>query len=1798
LSYWALDSTFIAHHISMKSHLITLTVFMIMSLPGLGQKKNNVLYLKSGAVNISFNITPARIDSFNQKLTPFKKAFLIIQFDEVPSELTKQQLAAQGIELLNYIPDNAYTASVKGGLNAALLLRSKAIAIYQPSPQQKMDAALASGMPPATSVKIPGTVDVWINFVKTYTTQEVISLLKPLNADVLSTELSSYHVLCLRISLNKIFQLAEQPFIGYVLPAPPPDQPLNANSRSLSHANVLNTSVADGGMGLNGEGVVVGIGDNADVQSHIDFTGRLINRSAGPLEFHGMHTTGTLGGAGIVNELYRGYLPKATIISQLFNSIWANASTYVADYNMVITNNSYGAMLGCENNGVYDLASNILDQQAFDFPYLQNVFAAGNNGNSTCAPYPKGFRTVLGAYQTAKNVICVGNSNADGNLANPSSRGPVVDGRLKPDVTAMGTTFSTWPGNTYAPLGGTSMSAPAVAGGLALLYQRYRQLNANKDPKSGLMKAFICNGAYDRGNPGPDFQNGFGSMNLLRSVNMLENNHYFTGSISNANSITHSISIPANTAKLKLMLYWHDPASSILAAKALVNDLDLELVSPASSTLFPLVLDSTLAHVNDLAINAADHTNNIEQIVLENPAPGNYNIKVKATAINQNPSQEYFIVYDAIPNSIQLTYPVGGEGLVPGEFVNIAWDAYGNETSTYSLEYSLDAGITWNGISNNVPAGTQFFSWQVPAIASDRAIIRVIKNATGQLSQSNLFTIIGLPVISLSAVQCEGYFAIEWPSINNATEYQVLMLRGNEMVPVANTTTTSYILKGLSKDSIYWVGVRAGINGKWGRRSVAISHQPNSGNCSSSISDNDLKLNAILSPVTGRKFTSTELNNTNPVKIEIKNLDDNAVSNFTVKYSINGGNTWQSENVTTTILPGDIYTHQFSATADLSAEMSYDVLAAVTNDAADANAQNDTLKMTVRQLPNQPLNLVTAFSDDLETLSAASYENRIVGLTGEDRYDFENTTSLGRLRSFINSGIAFSGSKALSMDIKAQSAQSNINYLIGTFNLSNYNAIANELRLDFHFNFHGDNITDGNKVWIRGNDSDPWIFMYDLFANKSDKGIYKLSSSIELSDSLMKYGQNFSSGFQVRWSQNGSFQIVGKRSAAGVSIDDIHIYEVMNDAQLLSIDAPVGHNCDLNNAVPIKVSIHNGTKTTLTEVPVKYSVNGGAWVSETIALIAAESTIQFTFSTLTNLSQQGTYLIKAVVDYDNDNFHNNDTSVVNVQSIPLIVSFPYLQNFEKDNGGWFSEGAPNSWQYGTPISPKIKTAASGVKAWKTSLSGDYNNEELSYLYSPCFNVSNLSKPTLSFSVALDIEDCGATPCDQVWIEYSIDGIDWLRIIDTAHSATNWYNSNSYWSIENFTRWHVITASLPTGFNSLRLRFVLHTDQGATREGIAIDDVHVYDNLKGIYDGSSTAPIAQTISGGNNWVDFERDGKLVASILPNNQNLGLTNVQAYISDSVRNTGTQYYHNRSLTIKPAQTPLTDSVTIRFYFLDSEVEALLNATGCAGCAKPSSAYELGVSQYDDYDTSFENGSLNDNQQGLWRFITPGNAIKVPFDKGYFIEFKVKDFSEFWLNSGVLNGSTTLPVKLFQFSAKKTNDDVALNWTVGTETNVDRYEIELAQSTSDLQLNNFQKIGEVAAKGNSVTQQEYSFTDKENFKSGSRYYRIKTVNQDGSFSYSVTRSVTFEAITNWQVVPNPSSGLFYLVYQANLGEQISIQVTDAIGKIIKTYTATGSGSLQKLAIDLSANIYSAGIYLLQTRIDKENKTFKIYKR
>jgi hypothetical protein len=1786
--------------------VLLITAFVVFSLHALSQQDSAYrLFLKNGSFVPQKNINPDFAREFNRRSLRFEgRSFAIIQFQHIPGKEERQQLSNAGISLLDYIPNNTYTVSIRGSVDDKILKQAGARSVIELSPEQKMTQSLAWGIAPPWSVKVPGTVDVWIRFLKILSPESVSQELRQENFDIISTDYKNYHILSIRVPLQRLSELASLPFIEYVQPAPHEDQPLNNVDRADARANLLNAPIALGGRNLRGEGIVIGVGDDANPSVHVDFTNRIINRTyAPPTGQHGQHVAGTAAGAGVLNEMYKGYAPKATVITQYFSGIWQNAAAYVQDYGMVITNNSYGAVMGdCSYNGLYDLYSAILDQQAFDFPYLENVFAAGNSGTDNCPPYPTGFKTVLGSYQSAKNVLSVGATDSAGVIADFSSKGPVKDGRIKPEISAMGKrVFSTGFGS-YWYNSGTSMASPGVTGGLTLLYQLYKQTNGGTNPKSGLMKAIVCNSSRDMGNAGPDFSYGFGWLDLQRAALTIENNRHFTATIANGNQNTHPITIPANAAQLKVMLYWHDPPASLLSGQTLVNDLDLTVQTPASVTVFPKILDTLPSNVTNASTEGPDHINNIEQVVIDNPQAGSYSIRVNGNSVTQNSPQEYFIAYDIVPDSTKLSFPIGGESFSRTDSLLIQWDAYGSG-STFTLKYSTDDGVNWITIDNNIAGNQRQKKWKTPNIATNKARIQLINNTTGAISTGNAFTLLGLPVISLDPVQCEGYIKVKWTAIASATDYEVFMLRGDEMqsMAIVPAPTLNYTFSGLSKDSTYWVAVRARLNGSPGRRSVAISRKPATGGCGGNISNADLKLDSLLQPVTGREFTISELGNSVHIQAQVKNLNDSAISNFDIKYSVNGG-PWVSENIPGPLDSGATVIHTFAAPYDFSVVGTY-TIKVVVDYAPDPVRANDTLTAIVKQLDNQPIDLTTPFVENFDAVPPQEFLKAQMGLTALDRFDFTNTTLNGRLRSFINSGVANSGDKAITLDVdKYIYPSANTNLLFGTFNLSNYNANTDDIRLDFYYNNHGQPALGNNRVWIRGSETSPWISAYDLYANQNSPGIYKQTSSIELSDLLANAGQNFTSSCQVRWGQAGFLPAADRANAGGYTFDDIHLYKAVDDIQMLSIDTPIVSSCGLNGTTPIKISVRNSVNTTVTNVPVKFRVDGGPVIAEIIASINGNATIQYTFTSTANLASIGAHTIEAWADYPTDNYRSNDTTVLEIVNSAVISSFPYLENFEAGNGSWYTGGTRPSWEYGTPASNKIKSAASGSKAWKTTLAGNYNDLEYSYLYSPCFDISGMTSPTLSFSIALDLEDCGSSLCDGAWVEYSVDGVAWNKL-GTLGSGTNWYNKNyagtQLWNIQNYTRWHVATTTLPTGLSRLRLRFVLNSDPAVNREGVAVDDIHIYDNTKGIYNGATmSSPVTQTIGGGNSWIDFTSGGKLVASIQPNGQNMGSTNVQAFIhTGAVRHTTYQYYHDRNITVMPANN-LTDSVGVRFYFLDSETETLINATGCSLCSKPSSAYELGVSKYTDpVNRSHEDSTISNDSGGIWAFINSSKAAKVPFDKGYYAEFKVRDFSEFWLNNGGIFGAVALPVKLISFTAnKQANNDVLLEWQTAEEASIDRYEIEVARTNGDFQTNHFEKIGSVKSTGNSSLR-NYDFTDAENNKAGVRYYRLKIIGEDGSFHYSDIRPVIFDNDMFWQVYPNPSPGVFYFIFRQKSGETINIKVYNLKGQIVQQEKAVATGFVQKLVIDMQQDSFARGMYMIVAE-GTVTRTFKVVKQ
>lgn len=1655
--------------------------------------------------------------------------------------------------------------------------------------QLKLDAALAAGRiashAKAGAARVRVLVSCWPDAAL-----PAAEALRQAGFQPEWSPLNQWRVYPLQASLEQVQQLSRLPFVAFVQTATPPEVPLNEASRTMSAASPLRAPQGGGGRGLLGRGIVMGVGDDADPTLHPDVSGRIFNHSPGIVNDHGAHVTGTVAGGGILLAENAGYAPLASIVSQWFSGVWQNAATYVQDYNMLVTNNSYANVVGdCSLNGVYDLTSKLLDDQAFSFPQLLHVFASGNDGEFTCSPYPFHYATVLTGLQTAKNVITVGRTDYIQLASSSSSSGPVKDGRLKPEIVALGEAIISMRGNysygfPYFTNWGTSMAAPAVTGGLGLLHERYKQLFSNANAPGDLMKALLLNGARDIGTPGPDYRHGYGMMHLENSLRMLESSTYSRRQISHAQVQDTVITVPAGTQQLKVMLYWHDPAASPLAARALVNDLDLEVITPGGSTIYPLILNSTPAGVTAAAQPGIDRVNNSEQVVISTPVAGNYTLRVRGYDVGVNGPQWYALVFDAQASGIQVSTPFAGEVWSPSpSAIPLNWDYRGSSNNPFTLEYSLDGGTNWTVIDANVAAATRYYQWFPPAnTIVTNARVRISKNGTGESFTTGLFSIINPPITALGqgTQQCEGYINIIWTAIPGADGYEVVMLRNGSMQPVATLgpAATSYTLGGLSKDTTYYMAVQSIKNGVRSRSTLSQERRPNTGLCNGSISDFDLALDSIPSPVTGRQFTSSALSANSTLQIRIKNLDDAAASAFSISYSINGS-PFVSTPVTAAVAAGATYTHSIPG-VDLSAAIDYNLVAVVTNTAAaDVNKANDTLRTVIRHLANAPISLAAPFTDGFESAAVATLDKGIRGLAGTQRWDYSSADIYGRLRTRAFSGIARSGQRAITMDVsKAFPLATNpINYLTGTFNLSNPGT-TNEIRLDFWFKQHG--FTQAphpqNKVWVRGTETDPWVELYDLGNNHGPAGEFKQSPSLELQDVLAAAGQSMSSSTQVRFGQFAFYAASDNRRFGGYSFDDVQLYAAQNDAQLVAIDTPFINSCGLSAATPVRIRVRNSMNQALTNVPVSYRVNGGAVVNETIASIAANTTVSYTFSSTANLQTTGTYLIEAAVAMPGDNVSSNNEQSVSIVNQPVIASFPYLQNFESGAGNWYAYGTNSSWQLGSPASRTITAAASGTNAWKTTLVGNYNDNEQSYLQSPCFDINSMAQPTLSFAFAYDMEDCRAfnVVCDAAWVEYSYNGQTWTKL-GTAGSGTNWYDfaPAQVWMGRNRTVWRVASFALPRQAGNIRLRIVVSSDDGVNREGIAIDDIHIFDNTP-IYTGPGNS-LAQTLAvSGTNPVHFVQGGKIMASLWPNGNNLGNTEVQTWLhSGAVRNDGSQYYANRNITVKPAQAVGANPVTVRLYFTDVEAEQMRQASGCANCTAPAAYNRLNISKYTDANRSQEDGQLTNNSGGTWRSIANSQIVFVPYDSGYYAQFEVSDFSELWLTDG--NFNIPLPATWLRFDASaQSNGDALLSWQTANEQDVQYYEIEVAAD------GRFEAIGRVAARN--AAQASYQFTDSRAGKRGTLLYRIKRVDRDGTADYSMVRSLRFGQLAmRLQLQPNPAQNATWVQLSgAPAGQRIGWRLNDAAGRVLQSGTWIASGAAEKWRLPLQG--LPAGTYLL----------------
>lgn len=155
-------------------------------------------------------------------------------------------------------------------------------------------------------------------------------------------------------------------------------------------------------------------------------------------------------------------------------------------------------------------------------------------------------------------------------------------------------------------------------------------------------------------------------------------------------------------------------------------------------------------------------------------------------------------------------------------------------------------------------------------------------------------------------------------------------------------------------------------------------------------------------------------------------------------------------------------------------------------------------------------------------------------------------------------------------------------------------------------------------------------------------------------------------------------------------------------------------------------------------------------------------------------------------------------------------------------------------------------------------------------------------------------------------------------------------------------------------------------------------------------------------------------------------------------------------------------------------------------------------------------------------------------------------------WTISGdVLGTCTILPVRLISFSAQAENNEVKLQWASADERNFKGYSVERSSNAGE-----WNEIGFVSAKVNGAANAEYAFYDRQPL-SGTGYYRLKLVDQDGSFTYSEIRKVTFMGNVSVSVYPNPSRNF---VTVTGLAGKSVIRLMDINGRVLQTISASST--------------------------------------
>ncbi len=674
-------------------------------------------------------------------------------------------------------------------------------------------------------------------------------------------------------------------------------------------------------------------------------------------------------------------------------------------------------------------------------------------------------------------------------------------------------------------------------------------------------------------------------------------------------------------------------------------------------------------------------------------------------------------------------------------------------------------------------------------------------------------------------------------------------------VPAANIIGNTY--NSTSTIAVFTPPAWCGDNGGWLRYVVSL---PNLGGVAAAkirvrfqsdnfVTDEGVAFDSVYITNTFKDLTMTSLlapvNACSPlglavVKINITNYGLTLASGtkIPVSYSVNNG-TVSNDTITLTKnkIIGDTIQFSFKTLASITAFGTYSFKLSV-NLPGDSDRKNDTLIALVSILSVN----VLPYSEGFETIDGGWSSKLVAGTSNDFVWGTPYKTFL--------SGAA-SGSKCwVTRTFGDYDDNSDFALESPCINLSGatYPSLAFSLKFSTEPDYDGcilESSINGGLSWLKVSG-----FTQGGYNNTSTFGVFSppqwsgtSAGWIRVKVPLTGFSGLSNVKFRIRFASDFS------TTDEGVAVDSMAITDIYSkDVGVTGIISPRG-GCGMSTTTPLTVKIKNYGKPLPigTKIPVSYRMvdfNNIYLSSATDTLLLTSlfklnDSLNFTFNSTLNLATPGYYIIKVWTALLNDSDQLNDTLFSSpILSRSSISTFPYTQDFEISEGTWYGEALNgttiNEWDWNFPMKTAISNTPNGQQCWLTNPFNNYANNTHSALYSPCFNLSALTNPELSFLLRFKMQ----ANTDAMVLERSINGgASWQRV-DSSNTQGTYNNTSTTggitppkWSGDNLV-WKSYTVNLASlaAQSNVQFRFRFKSDATVNDEGAAIDSVVLRDNI--------------------------------------------------------------------------------------------------------------------------------------------------------------------------------------------------------------------------------------------------------------------------------------------------------------------------------------------------------------------------------